>query len=174
MDRKQTVVCMIALIAICATYWAVSVLVEWQKLKDRNEAIRRRNLARHNAMDIVDALHSFQGANGRLPFDARGDECALYQLRGMIDIQKFVVEGDEAVEPYWDVEAEAIQNCKWKYLNEKDSRLGDGRVVLVGQENATSVRYVALADFRVIITSPLDDSLDLGDYVDREGTRFNR
>lgn len=75
--------------------------------------------ARRNLSTLLYAMLEYEHLNGSFPFDSRGDDYALYELRTLVGDSVF-----NAVEPSggggarWDDEQGRVVGSEWEYLNE--------------------------------------------------------
>jgi hypothetical protein len=94
-----------------------------------------RPLVSKNLKEIMLAIDNYYGLNGALPYDDRGPEYALYNLRDRLDASYFDATAEKPPEQraYWDHQEKCLRNGDYEYWNEYCRKPSGYQVIMMAK-----------------------------------------
>jgi hypothetical protein len=109
---------------------------------------QQSSVARTNVKEILSALNQYRSEHDTLPYDQRGPEFALYQLRSYLSASCFDASNDKPVEirAAWNDTERRLTNSDFEYLNEEPGGDYENRIVLMSRSQNGGTTYYGYAD----------------------------
>ena len=128
--------------------------------------------SRSHLLRLAVALGNYQFTHGRLPYDERGSEAALYLLRDTVDVSTFDGAPRKRNPAKWDEDSKVLVNGDFAYLNVPVTSQSNHRVVACTMPIGKSrlVFYTSVEGFVRWIELPSDGVQQLlGSWITVEG-----
>lgn len=138
LPRKQSTI--VAIVVIITTV----AVVRWTVLNQQKARKSKLPIAWENLKYVYLAISRYREFHGRLPYDERGGDYALFKLKNELDESRFKASnsGNFFSGPYWDHENERLVESDFEYLNDPTGKCGPYQIMLVEKQPADEADHV--------------------------------